>query len=89
MRVLIFALAAMASAGAPAAPPMVDSKFNPPSKDCPPVSRYHAMKQGKGVKMQKLTELPPADHYKAVIRRVGACEAPIIAGFKPGSGPRR
>jgi hypothetical protein len=56
----------------------------PSSDKCPPTSRYHAVK-GKGPLMgRKLNELPAADHYKAVYRRIGECEVPIIAGYNVG-----
>ena len=35
----------------------------------------------KTPKAQKLNELPDADVYRAVYRRIGKCEAPIIVKF--------
>jgi hypothetical protein len=32
-------------------------------------------------KAQKLSELPDADMYRAVYRRIGKCEAPIIIKY--------
>jgi hypothetical protein len=51
---------------------------------CPPISRYEAAKRGGKLKPQFLDELPPADVYKAVYRRVGGCVSPVIAKFGIG-----
>jgi hypothetical protein len=48
---------------------------------CPPISPYHAMKDKEKLMTRKLTELPPALHYKAAYRRINGCEVPIVAGF--------
>ena len=89
MRLVILASALVLSAGAPAGPPIGKAGYLEPARNCPPISRFHAIRQGKSVKPQKLTELPPADHYKAAYRTVGGCETPIIARFDPGSGQSR
>ena len=77
-------LAAGLLSGAPAAPPVVEAKYTPPAKNCPRISRFHANKHGKSVKLRKLGELPPANHYKAVYRTVRGCEVPVIAEFGAG-----
>ena len=51
---------------------------------CPPTSRYEAARRGGKLRMQKLNELPAADMYSAVYRRVGGCEAPIIVRYNVG-----
>ena len=66
--------------------PLLDPNAGEP-KDCPPISRYHAMRRDPRPDAQKLNELPMADHYKAVYRTIDGCEAPIIASF--GVGERR
>jgi hypothetical protein len=43
------------------------------------------MKQGGGVKLHKLTELPPANAYIAVFRHdSNGCEAPIVVKYGIG-----
>ena len=79
---LLFVLAA---AAATSAEPIGDMPvINPKAGEastCPATSRYEASKRGKAPKAQKLNELPDADVYRAVYRRVGKCEAPIIVKF--------
>ena len=78
MSLLLFALAA---AAAPAADmPVVNPNASQPA-NCPATSRYEAAKRGGALKPQKLTELPDADVYKAVYRRVGGCQVPIIVRY--------
>jgi hypothetical protein len=70
--------------GASAAPagdmPLINPKAGQPA-NCPATSRYEAARRGKTPKAQKLGELPDADLYKAVYRRIGRCEAPIIVKY--------
>ena len=54
---------------------------------CPPTSRYEAAKRGGKLGAQKLNELPPADGYKAVLRRIDGCNAPIVVSY--GIGAKR
>jgi hypothetical protein len=100
MRLLFLAAAALvASAPGPAAAPPADAAAQPPRPlgtmpvldpspearaDCPPISRYHATQRGGPLAARKLNELPAADLYKSVYRRVGGCEVPIIAGYGYG-----
>lgn len=89
MRIVILAAALLLPGPALGAPLFGNVKYTAPAgQNCPAVSRFHAMKQGKGAKARKLGELPPADHYKAVFRTVRGCEVPVIAGFRP-DGRRR
>jgi hypothetical protein len=60
--------------------PTINPKANQPAS-CPATSRYEASRRGKTPKVQRLTELPDADLYKAVYRRIGRCEAPIIVKY--------
>ena len=55
--------------------------------NCPPTSRYEAAKGGGKLGLKKLNELPAADAYKAVLREIGGCNAPIIVSY--GLGGRR
>ena len=54
------------------------------AENCPPISRYHAMRRGAGLAAKKLNELPAADHYKTAYRRIGGCEVPIVVGYGVG-----
>jgi len=63
--------------------PMVDPTGSNPA-DCPPISRYHAMRRGGPLAAQKLNQLPAADHYKAVYRKIDGCVAPMIVSFGVG-----
>jgi hypothetical protein len=60
----------------------------PDSKACPPTSRYEAARRGGRLGAQKLDELPMADGYKAVLRQVGGCNAPIIVSYGIGREQR-
>jgi hypothetical protein len=57
-------------------------------RGCPPTSRYEASKRGGGPGGQKLNELPMADGYKAVLRSVEGCNAPIVVGYGFGGVQR-
>jgi hypothetical protein len=54
------------------------------SLKCPPTSRYEASKRGEKLGLKKLNELPAADAYKAVLREIDGCNAPIIVGYGLG-----
>jgi hypothetical protein len=60
--------------------PTINPKAGQPA-NCPATSRYEASKRGKVPRAQKLNELPDADVYRAVYRRIGQCEAPIIVKY--------
>ena len=79
MSLLLFALI-----GASAAPtgdmPLINPRASQPA-NCPATSRYEAARRGKTPRAQKLGDLPDADLYKAVYRRIGRCEAPIIVKY--------
>lgn len=89
MRLLFLALALSAATSASAASvtprdmPVIDPN-GPAAAVCPPTSRYEAARRSGKLRMQKLNELPPADMYNAVYRRVGGCEAPIIVRYNVG-----
>jgi hypothetical protein len=66
--------------------------FNPnegSAKSCPPTSRYEAARRGGKLPGIILNELPAADLYNAVYRRIGGCNAPIIIGYDIGALPER
>jgi len=81
---LLIPAASMAQAPAQAVPVRNMPAINPLAQNqlnCPPTSRYEASKQGPKLGAQKLNELPMADGYKAVLRRVDGCNAPVLVGF--------
>ena len=81
---LLFATLFLAAAGASAEPvgdmPVLDPKAGQ-SASCPATSRYEASGRNKKPKAQKLNELPDADVYRTVYRRVGGCEVPMIVKY--------
>ena len=88
MRLLLILPAAFALLSATEPEPIrtarvVDPNASAPA-DCPPVSRYHAMRRGGPLSAQQLHQLPNADLYRAAYRRIGGCEAPIIVSFGVG-----
>ena len=98
MRLLFLVAAALLPAASAAAPPVISATPEhrpigdmpvidpglPTAEHCPPTSRYEATQRNRSPKAQKLNELPAADHYKAVYRRIGDCEVPVIAGYNIG-----
>lgn len=96
MRVLAILLAmAVALPGAEASAADIKAKpaTPPPSASrCPPtVNDYLAQQmnryRGPRLAPKKLTELPPATAYMAVLREIGGCDAPLtMADYR---NPRR
>jgi hypothetical protein len=83
---LASAIATLSGASLAAGPTPVGTMpvLNPNARapdSCPPISRYEAMKRGKKLGPQKLDELPAADLYKSVYRKIGGCVVPIIVGY--------
>ena len=84
--ILSVALAALAQSAPTGDMPVL----NPNHEDrgtCPPTSRYEAARRGGKLKPEYLDELPMADAYKAVYRRVDGCVAPVIVRY--GIGGKR
>ena len=78
-------LALALTAASPAAEmPVINPKANQP-EGCPATSRYEVSHRGKTPKAQRLNELPDADAYRAVYRRVGGCEIPVIVKYRVGN----
>jgi hypothetical protein len=78
---MLLFLAALIAAPQPVGDmPVISPKADQPA-NCPATSRYEAGKRGKTPRAQKLNELPDADLYRAVYRRIGQCEVPIILKF--------
>jgi hypothetical protein len=86
---LLIPAASMAQPPAPSFPVRNTPVINPitQGKACPPTSRYEVAKGGK-VGAHKLNELPMADGYKAVLRKVDGCNAPILVGYGYGRQQR-
>ena len=80
MLLFVIAAAAAASPLPLGDMPVINPKAGQPAT-CPATSRYEASRRGKTPKAQKLNELPDADVYRAVYRRIGPCEAPVIVKF--------
>ncbi|HUP67799.1 MAG TPA: hypothetical protein VM145_06290 [Sphingomicrobium sp.] len=77
---LLFAAALFAAPQAAGTMPAINPSAKQPAR-CPATSRYEASKRGKSPRAQKLAELPDADVYRAVYRKIGQCEAPVIVKF--------
>jgi len=90
MRLLVLVLALSATTSASAASPTparntpIINPNGPASAICPPTSRYEAARRGGKLPPSLLTQLPAADLYKAVYRRIGGCELPIIVRYNVG-----
>ena len=81
---LLFATVLLASASTSAQPIGDMPIMNPnagQSASCPATSRYDASGRNRKPKAQKLNELPDADVYRTVYRRIGGCEVPIIVKY--------
>ena len=78
--VTLFAAAALAIPQPLGDMPVISPNAGQPAT-CPATSRYEASRRGKIPRAQKLNELPDADVYRAVYRRIGRCEAPIIVKY--------
>jgi hypothetical protein len=81
--------AAAAAADVAIAPPISlitpRGVFSPPGANCSKQSNYYAYEDGKPLKPQKLTELPPGNMYSAVYRRdANGCERPIVVKYGLG-----
>jgi hypothetical protein len=56
---------------------------------CPPTSRYEAARRGGKLPRSLLNELPTADLYLSVYRKIGGCEVPIIVRYNVGGSSDR
>jgi len=91
-RLSLLALVALPLASASAAPApgrsaptpaVARSLAAPPAKSCQQPGATFAGQGGAGqgqvaTRVQKLGELPPANHYLAVVREVGGCPEPAV-----------
>lgn len=93
MRLLAIAAAAVLTA-APAPPPEADPAgdmplyvprdWGPPKADCPDTAATLARREGGRLEPRALGDLPGADHYAAVYRRIDGCEAPVVVSYGIG-----
>jgi hypothetical protein len=74
---LLFAAALSA-----ATPQQASLLSTPPT--CPRTASYYAWQRGKQVAPRKLTELPPANAYYTVYRRIDGCMVPVIVKYGVG-----
>jgi hypothetical protein len=54
------------------------------SAECPRTTAHIAVDRDGKLQPRKLNELPPANAYKAVYRRVGGCEVPVVVRYGVG-----
>ena len=88
---LLVPAASTAQTPAPATPAREMPVVNPLAQNqlnCPPTSRYEAATRGGKLDLKKLNELPAADGYKAVLRKIDGCNAPIVVSYGFGSVQR-
>lgn len=88
MRSIILAISvtSLAATGAAAAPRSGTAAGEPRCVNDP---MKHLARPGKGAQLRKLTELPPADAYLAVLRHDGYCHVPVMVGYGFGSTDRQ
>ena len=84
MRLLLVAV--LASIAGPASAVAVQTPGQPlnplqGAANCPQTTSVYAWDRSKTVRPQKLAELPDANAYKAVLRRIGRCEVPVVVRF--------
>ena len=57
-----------------------------PAPNCPRPTGYHAVRQGERLQPRKLNQLPDANAYAAVYRRIRGCEVPVVVRYGVGPG---
>ena len=81
---LLFLAATAAAAPQPNPDKMPVYNLGASNPQCPPISRYEATRRGGKLKPELLNQLPMADVYKAIYRRVGGCVSPVIVRYGVG-----
>ena len=91
MRLLAIAAAAVLTAGpapapedSPAGQMPVVVPGGPVRSDCPETAATLARREGGRLHPKLLGELPGADRYAAVYRRIDVCEAPLVTAYDIG-----
>ena len=88
MRLRVIVIAAAASASAASAAPAPHGGLARPPADCPYPPLVQVYSPGRPALVHKLTDLPPANLYLSVYRRVDGCVVPVIAAYGLGAtGP--
>ena len=87
----LFLALAMASIAGKAAAVAVQTPTQPNSAEqtrqhCPQTTSIYAYRTDKPLTPRKLTDLPDANAYSAVLRRIGGCEVPIVVRYGVGGG---
>ena len=89
MRNRILALAATGLASTAFAAPGPTTGSTNAAGRCPDDPMVHLVRPGRPATAHKLTDLPPANMYLSVYRRIDGCLVPVIAGYGIGAtGPR-
>ena len=79
--ILSLAVATFSATAAVAAAPWTGA----PEARCPDQPTAHLARPGKGAQHRKLTDLPPAEGYRAVYRRdADGCIVPVKVNFRAG-----
>lgn len=82
---LFLATALIWAAPTPAvAAPDAPRAISRPSSNCTRTTSYYASGRGRSAGPHKLTELPDANVYSAVYRRIGGCEVPVVVKYGVG-----
>ena len=82
---LLVSLSGTAGAVSVQKPPVVKGAPPPSSPNCARTTSYYAFDSSQPVKPRKLVELPPANAYAAVYRRIGSCEVPLVVKYRVGA----
>jgi hypothetical protein len=81
---MLLLVAALMAAPTPAVA-VTDAPAPDAPRTCRHTTSYRAWMNGKPPPAHKLTELPPANAYYTVYRRIAGCEVPIIVKYGVGS----
>ena len=89
MRILLVAAAALVAPASAAAPPDSAGQNSDLKAECRTSALHQAspFNRADPVRPRKLGELPPATGYKAVLRTIAGCNAPLtVAEYQRSSG---
>lgn len=88
MRLLLVALIGLVPVSAHAAAlqnaPSANKSASAQTKCKQVGAHYYAYRDGRPLKPHKLTELPPANAYIAIVRNDGHCDVPVIVRYNMG-----
>ena len=74
----------LAAALSVSAAPIPQTSLTNIAAACPAMTPHIAVQRGRAPPLRKLNELPPANLYAAVYRRVDGCEVPIVVRYDIG-----